>query len=149
MTRALFIGRFQPFHNGHLHVAKSLSKKFDEVIIGIGSSQDRNTKMNPFSYNERKTMISMALRSNEIKNFRIFPIPDLYDDSKWTAHILKKLPKFGVAYSGNEWTIRCFRKHKIKARKIRLVGGISSTKIRKMAAKTITTMNRASISQSN
>jgi nicotinamide-nucleotide adenylyltransferase len=132
MRCALFIGRFQPFHNGHLHVARSLSKKYDDVVIGIGSSQEKNTKNNPFSYNERKTMISKALKSNKIKNFKIYPIPDLYDDYKWTNHIFKKLPKFDAAYSGNDWTLRCFRKHKIKCRKVKLIKGISSTRIRAM-----------------
>src|SRR3989344_2881957 len=135
MSRALFIGRFQPFHKGHLHVAKSLSKKYDGLIIGIGSSQEKNTKNNPFSYNKRKAMISKALKNNKIKNFRVYPIPDLYDDYKWTDYIVKKLPKFDIAYSGNEWTIRCFTKHKIKCKKVKLIGGISSTKIREMMAK--------------
>ena len=132
MKRALFIGRFQPFHKGHLHVVKNISKKYDEFVIGIGSSQGKNTLENPFSYNERKTMISSALKSNKIKNFKIFPVPDLYDDYKWTKYIVKNLPKFDVAYSGNEWTIRCFKKHKIQAVKIKLVKGLSSTKIRKL-----------------
>ena len=132
MTRALFIGRFQPFHNGHLHVAKSLSKKYDELIIGIGSSQEKNTWENPFSYSERKAMIAGTLKKNGIKNFKIYPVPDLYDDIKWTKYILENIPKFDTAYSGNEWTINCFRKHKIKAHKIKLIRGISSTKIRGM-----------------
>ena len=132
MSRALFIGRFQPFHKGHLHVAKSLSKKYDEFVIGIGSSQEKNTKNNPFSYNERKVMIAKTLKNNNIQNFKIYQIPDLYDDYRWTAYILKKIPKFNVAYSGNEWTIKCFRKHKIKAHKIKLLRGISSTAIREM-----------------
>ena len=134
MTRALFIGRFQPFHKGHLHVAKSLSKKYDEFVIGIGSSQEKNTKENPFSYNERKVMISETLKNNKIKNFKIYPIPDLYDDFKWTDYIVKKIPKFNTAYSGNEWTIKCLKKHKIKAQKIRLIKGINSTNIRKFMA---------------
>ncbi len=135
MKRSLFIGRFQPFHNGHLDVAKSLSRKYDKLIIGIGSSQEKNTKENPFSYDERKTMISKALKSNKIKNFRIYSIPDLYDDIKWTNYLLKNFPKFDAAYSGNEWTLRCFRKHKIKAKKIKLIKGINSTKIREMISK--------------
>ena len=135
MKRALFIGRFQPFHNGHLQVAKDISKKFDEIIIGIGSSQEKNTKENTFGFNERKQMISKTLKSNKIKNFRIYPVPDLYNDYKWTNYIIDNLPKFEVAYSGNPWTIRCFKKHKIKCRKIKLFKGISSTKIREMIAK--------------
>lgn len=134
MNRALFIGRFQPFHNGHLHVAKSLSKKFDELIIGIGSSREKNTSQNPFSYDERKQMISKTLKNFKISNFKIFPIPDLFDDYKWIKYILKNLPKFDAAYSGNDWTLRCFKKHKIKAVKIKLVEDLSSTKIRKLMA---------------
>ncbi len=135
MRRALFIGRYQPFHNGHLSVVKSLLKKYDELIIGIGSSQEKYTSQNPFSYNERKIMISTTLKSNNIKNYEIYPVPDLYDDIKWTDYILKNLPEFEDAYSGNDWTINCFRKHKIKAHKIKLIKGISSTKIRGMMVK--------------
>ena len=135
MKRVLFIGRFQPFHKAHLIVVKDILKNFDELIIGIGSSQEKNTLENPFNYNERKTMISKTLKNNKIKNFKIYPIPDFYDDVKWTNFILNKLPKFNIAYSGNEWTIRCFRKHKIKAKKIKLIKGINSTRIRKMMLK--------------
>ncbi len=135
MKRALFIGRFQPFHIGHLHVANKLSKEFDEVIIGIGSSQEKNTKENPFSYNERKAMISNTLKNSKIKNFKIFHVPDLYDDKKWVDYILKKIPKFYIAYSGNQWTIKCFKKHKIKIKKIKLISGLSSTKIRILITK--------------
>ena len=135
MLRALFIGRFQPFHKGHLHVAKSLSKKFDEIIIGVGSSQEKDTPDNPFSYNERKAMVSGALKGNKIKNFSIYPVPDLYNDIKWTDYIVNNLPKFDVAFSGNDWTIRCFKKHKIKIKKIALLKGINSTKIREIMAK--------------
>ena len=68
MTRAIFIGRFQPFHNGHLFVAKKLAEKFDSIIIVIGSSQEKGTLENPFSYNERKKMIADVLNKNKIKN---------------------------------------------------------------------------------
>lgn len=133
MKRALFIGRFQPFHNGHLHVAKSLSKKFDELIIGIGSSREKNTSKNPFSYNERKVMIAKTLKNSKILNFRIFPVPDLHDDIRWADYILKNLPKFDASYSGNGWTIRCFKKKSIPCTKIRLLKGVNGTKIRMMA----------------
>ena len=49
---ALFIGRFQPFHSGHVDAIKQISEK--EIIIGIGSSQYSGTDDNPYSFEERK-----------------------------------------------------------------------------------------------
>jgi len=132
---ALFIGRFQPFHNAHLLDIKQILKEADKVIIAIGSPQENNTLENPFSYNERKQMIINALKKHKIKNYKICPVPDLYDDKKWINHIVKNLPIFDVVFSGNEWTIRCFKKHKIKIKKIRLLKNISSTRIREMMLK--------------
>ena len=132
MKRALFIGRFQPFHNAHLLDIRKVLKEADEVIIAIGSSQEKNTLENPFSYSERKSMIEKALKSSKVKNYKIYPVPDLYNDKKWVDYIKKNLPKYDFVYSGNQWTLRCFKKHDSKVRKIRLMKGISSTKIREM-----------------
>lgn len=130
MKRALFIGRFQPFHNAHLIDVKKILKECDEIIIAIGSSQEKNTKENPFSYNERKQMIAKAFRKNKIKNYKICPVPDLYDDMKWINYIKKNLPKFDCVYSGNRWTLKCFKKHDSSIKKMKLVRGISSTIVR-------------------
>lgn len=130
MKRALFIGRFQPFHNAHLKDIKDIIKEADEIIIAIGSSNEKNTLENPFSYNERKQMISLVLRKNKIKNFRIYPVPDLYNDRRWVDYIKKNIPKCDFVYSGNPWTLRCFRKHDSKTKKIRLIKGMSSSIIR-------------------
>jgi len=135
MSRALFIGRFQPFHNGHLAVVKNILKQYDEIIIAMGSSNEKYTKENPLSYNERKAMIKKTLDSNNIRNYKIIPSPDLYNDVLWVNDIKKRAKNFDVIYSGNPWTIRCFRKHKCKVKKIKLIKGISSTKIREMMVK--------------
>ena len=132
MQRALFIGRFQPFHNAHLEDIRRILREADEVLIAVGSSNEKDTLENPFSYSERKNMIINVLRNNKIKNFKIFPVPDLYDDQKWVDYILKNLPEFDVVYSGNEWTLKCFKKHHSKVKKINLLTGISSTRIRNL-----------------
>ncbi|MEM3766696.1 MAG: adenylyltransferase/cytidyltransferase family protein, partial [Candidatus Bathyarchaeia archaeon] len=31
--RGLFVGRFQPFHKGHLHVIKEILSEVDELVI--------------------------------------------------------------------------------------------------------------------
>lgn len=130
MKRALFIGRFQPFHNAHLIDVKKVLKEVDEVIIAIGSSQEKNTLENPFSYTERKQMIINTLKKDKIKKYKIYGVPDLYDDKKWVAYIKKNLPSYDFVYSGNPWTLKCFRKYDSKVKKIQLIKGISSTIIR-------------------
>lgn len=135
MQRALFIGRFQPFHNAHLADVKKILKECDEVIIAVGSSQEKNTLENPFSYSERKRMIESVFKKNKIKNYKIYPVPDLYNDKKWVEYIKKNIPKYDYAYSGNLWTLKCFRKHDSKVKKIKLIKGISSTIIRNMIIK--------------
>src|SRR3989338_7147354 len=130
MKRALFIGRFQPFHNAHLVDVNKILKECDEVIIAVGSSQEKNTLENPFSYSERKRMIESVLKKHKIKNCKIYPVPDLYNDKKWVDYIKKNLPKYDFVYSGNQWTLRCFKRHDSKVKKIKLIKGISSTIIR-------------------
>ena len=62
-------------------------------------------------------------------------MPDLYDDKKWIAYIKRNLPKFDYVYSGNKWTLKCFRMHDSSIKKIKLIKGVNSTKIREMIAK--------------
>ncbi len=102
--RALFVGRFQPFHLGHQHAIREAMKRHDSVVIGIGSSQASHTKENPFSFQERKKMIEESLGRG---NYEIKDIPDFGDDRKWSEHILKKID-FDVVISGNDWVRKCF-----------------------------------------
>ena len=98
----LFIGRFQPFHKGHLHDIKNALKFSDKVIIGIGSSQEENTSENPFSFDERKEMIGYVLRKNNI-SVSIFAVPDINDDSKWVEHVISITGEVDIVYTGNGW----------------------------------------------
>ena len=75
--KALFIGRFQPFHNGHLKVIQNSINLYDEVIIGIGSAQYSNTTDNPFTAEERKLMIERSLKKAGFGNYKIILIPVL------------------------------------------------------------------------
>jgi len=129
MNCGLFIGRFQPFHLGHLQDIKNALKEVDELVIGIGSSNEKHTKYNPFSIEERIEMIDRVLPANNISNYTIFPIPDLHDDKKWLEHIETLVPEFDIVYTGNRWTERCF-KGKYKVKRVNMLKGVSSTIIR-------------------
>jgi len=80
-------------------------------------------------------MIANTLKNHKIKRFKIYPVPDLYNDKKWVDYIKKNLPKYDFVYSGNPWTLRCFKKFDSKVKKIKLIKGISSTIIRDMVIK--------------
>jgi nicotinamide-nucleotide adenylyltransferase len=106
--KALFIGRFQPFHLGHLLLLERLSKQYDEIIIGIGSSQYRNTYDNPFSEVERKQMITQSLDAVGIHKYRIVTIPDIHDPPRWVDHVCSIVSDFDVIIANNPFTRKLF-----------------------------------------
>jgi len=75
--KALFIGRFQPFHKGHAEQIRLIFKKYEEIIIGIGSAQRSHTIKNPFTAAERAAMIKEFLKDEGINNYQISEIRDL------------------------------------------------------------------------
>ena len=131
MKTALFIGRFQPLHKAHLSDIMLALKEYDKIIIAVGSSQDSNTKENPFTFEERKGMIDKALLANHISPYEIVAVPDINDDSKWVEHVKKIVPEFDVVYTGNDFTEQLFKEKNIKVVKIDLIPEISATEVRK------------------
>lgn len=113
---ALLIGRFQPFHNGHLHLIIHLSQNYKTIIIGIGSSQYSHTTENPFSFKERSQMITQTLHNRKITNFTIVAIPDLHDPPNWVEHVTSLTPQFDVVVTNNDFTQQLFadKKYTVK-----------------------------------
>ncbi len=110
INRAVFVGRFQPFHLGHLIVSKGILEEVDELIIVIGSAQYSHTIENPFTSGERMTMIRRALRDGEIPDQRywIVPVPDVHRHMMWVAEVVGYAPKFNVVYGNEPLTRRLF-----------------------------------------
>ncbi len=111
LKRAIFIGRFQPPHKGHLEVFKKILEEVDELIIGIGSAQESHTIENPFTAGERMLMLSKALAETGIDTSRvhIVPIPDVNNNSLWVSHVISFSPPFSIVYSGNPLVQRLFK----------------------------------------
>jgi nicotinamide-nucleotide adenylyltransferase len=78
--KALLIGRFQPFHKGHLQVIKKILGEVDSLIIVIGSSQHKNNLENPLSADEREEMIKRVLEQEGLKNYAIFQVPGSWSE---------------------------------------------------------------------
>jgi len=134
MKTAIFVGRFQPFHKGHEFTIKPLFKKFDKIIIVIGSTNKKN-KENPFSFNERRRMINKVF-SNYRNRYKIIGMPDIGIDKKWAKSIMKKA-RFDAVVTGNSWTKRCFKKFGIEVIKPRFIKPktYNASRIRKLIRK--------------
>lgn len=101
--RGLMIGRFQPFHRGHLYLVQQILSECNELVIAIGSSQFNYTFFNPFTAGERIHMIHEALVEENVSlnKLYIIPIPNSENNSIWLQHLKSMVPKFNVLYTGN------------------------------------------------
>jgi nicotinamide-nucleotide adenylyltransferase len=110
VKRAVFVGRFQPFHLGHLIVSRDILEEVDELIVVIGSAQYSHTIENPFTSGERMTMIREALREAKVsvERYWIVPVPDVHRHMMWVAGVVGYTPKFGVVYGNEPLTRRLF-----------------------------------------
>jgi nicotinamide-nucleotide adenylyltransferase len=98
--RILFLGRFQPFHNGHLEVVKFLTK-MGEVLIAVGSAQSSGTFMNPFAYKEREMMIRAALEEAHLEVVDVVPIKDIYNHARWAEHVKATAPQYDAIFTNS------------------------------------------------
>jgi len=108
MTRALFIGRFQPFHFGHLHAIETILTQCDELILVIGSAQMSHQRDNPFTAGERIEMVRGALAESNIDSDRymIIPISDAPAHRIWVSAVESQTPRFDLVFSNQSLTRR-------------------------------------------
>lgn len=105
-ARGLLVGRFQPFHLGHLAVVKEIRSRRPDapLILGLGSAQESYTRENPFTAGERAEMIERALAAEKISEVRTVPIVDIDRHAVWVAHVTSLLPPFDRVYTNNPLT---------------------------------------------
>lgn len=130
----LLIGRFQPFHYGHLKALKFALTKVEKLWIGIGSSNKPLQKQNPFSAQEREEMITTSIDSAMKQKIRIYYIPDLENHEKWVENIENLVPKFDIVFSNDTLTTHLYSKKSIQVSSIPFVERhkLSGTNIRNM-----------------
>ena len=130
----LLIGRFQPFHLGHLEALQFALSKVDNLWVGLGSSNVPVEKTNPFSAEQRKEMILSSIDDSMKKKISIYFIPDLDNHIKWIEKIDTIVPKFEIIFSNDELTKHLYSKRSIKVESIPFVNRdkLSGTKIREL-----------------
>ena len=111
MTTGLYVGRFQPFHLGHLEAVRYILERVNELIIVVGSAQHSHTLDNPFTAGERITMIRLALKEAGIRpdRFTVIPLPDDEFHKVWVAHLLSQTPSFDIVFTNEPLTFRLLK----------------------------------------
>jgi len=113
--RGFYIGRFQPYHEGHHHMVEEIAEQVDELVLGIGSAGDSHTTHNPFTAGERVMMITKSVAEFDIPTY-VVPIEDLDRNSVWVSHVQSMSPAFDVAFSNNPLVIRLFEEAGVEVR---------------------------------
>ena len=138
MTTGLYVGRFQPFHLGHLQAITFILSRVDELIILVGSAQHSHTHENPFTAGERITMVKLALKEAKIDpaKYSIIPLPDAEFHKVWVAHLLSQTPEFQIAFTNEPLTARLLKEAKVPVERIPFFNRetFSSTEVRSRMA---------------
>ncbi|EMA62594.1 nicotinamide-nucleotide adenylyltransferase [Halorubrum distributum] len=113
--RGFYIGRYQPFHDGHRHMVEEIAAEVDELVLGIGSAGDSHTTRNPFTAGERVMMVTKAVEKLDATTY-VVPIEDLDRNSVWVSHVQSMTPRFDVAYSNNPLVVRLFEEAGVEVR---------------------------------
>ncbi len=108
MNNALFVGRFQPFHNGHLFAVKEIMKNTEFLRIAIGSSQLSHQNRNPFTFEERIKMIQETLKNEQILNskYLITSLPDSESHLEWINQLNSLFPDYDILFSNDPLTLK-------------------------------------------
>jgi nicotinamide-nucleotide adenylyltransferase len=121
MRTVLLIGRFQPFHNGHLEAVKYALKQADRLIIVVGSAQKSHELQNPFTAGERIEMIWRALKRMGLADrVLLIPVPDVENHNLWVPLVNSLVPEYSTVFSNDPLTLQLFREQKIDAREVPL-----------------------------
>jgi nicotinamide-nucleotide adenylyltransferase len=118
LTKGLFIGRFQPFHKGHLATVKFALEKVEQLVIVVGSAQKSHEPRNPFTAGERIRMIKESLdsdRETDVRRILIIPVPDTDVHALWTHQVDMLVPKYDVVFANDLFTLMLFQEKGIKA----------------------------------
>jgi nicotinamide-nucleotide adenylyltransferase len=116
----LLVGRFQPFHYGHLAAVRFALKRVDYLYVVVGSAQRSHERDNPFTASERISMIKSALDGNGVdpSKWMAVPIVDSDSHSVWVSSVESMVPKFDMVFTNDTLTYLLFKEEGIEVRTV-------------------------------
>ncbi len=114
------MGRFQPFHLGHLAAVKYALKQVQFLYVVVGSAQRSHERDNPFTAGERITMIKSALDGNGVdpSKWMAIPIVDADSHSLWVSSVESMVPKFDIVFTNDALTFLLFNEGGIEVKAV-------------------------------
>lgn len=98
---SVFVGRFQPFHNSHLEIARYGLKIAKKLVIVVGSCNAAPSTKNPFTFEERKQMIMSCFSDGETHDetgeprLHVVGVRDYFSsDNAWVTDVQQKTSEF-------------------------------------------------------
>lgn len=85
---AVFIGRFAPFHLGHLAALRAALASYRCVVVVVGSAFQAATPKNPFTWRERADMIGICLDEGEAARVRFVAARDHHRAARWADDVV-------------------------------------------------------------
>lgn len=134
MDDGVLVGRFQPFHLGHLEALEFALARVRMLWLGIGSSNRRPDADNPFTAAERERMVAASLPPRMAGRIRAYRIPDFGDHRLWAEHIDRTVPPYGCIFTNDGATAAAYGPRGARAVPVPYVrrGSLSGTNVRRL-----------------
>jgi nicotinamide-nucleotide adenylyltransferase len=136
VKRGLFIGRFQPLHNGHINSIRYCLNKVDELVIVIGSSDKSFEFKNPFTAGERIEIVREAIckeiKKETLQKIFLIPVPDIGIHRLWTYNVDLLVPRYSAVFTNDLFTTMLFKERGIETIHPELISRekLSATEVR-------------------
>lgn len=132
-STAVFLGRFQPFHIGHMSIVERILTDYQRLLLVIGSAEKSGTDENPWTLQEREEIIRASIPLELQERMDIVWLDDVPDDDEWCENFKKILLSESILFTGNEWVRDICARHGIQTEWIDSYEiDISGTRIREM-----------------
>lgn len=96
----VFVGRFHPFHVGHMYVVSQALEAAENVVVFVGGANEPRSYRNPFSVEDRTTMIRAVFGNTP--RLTILPLENSINDSdEWVSRVEKTVSLFWEGKTGN------------------------------------------------
>lgn len=81
---AVFIGRMQPLHHGHIRNINKALEVAEHVLVIVGSANQPRTPRNPFTVAERTEMVKTIFPTGRVA---VAGVEDYYPDTRWLQNV--------------------------------------------------------------